>query len=134
MATIKINFTKQKLENIPPPQKSSEKKGGVYDTYCDTKEKGLILLVSNGGAKTFYLYRKVAGRPERIKLVRFLIYLLNKLENTPRSIKARSPKAKILTRKEKTSGKRLHSRNFSIITWIDTARNKNDHGNMMNEK
>lgn len=46
-------------------------KGGVYDTYHDENEKGLILIVSNGGAKTFYLYRKINGRPERVKLGAF---------------------------------------------------------------
>lgn len=68
MATQHINFTKSVLAGINPPTKSEGKQGGVFDTYYDTREKGLALLVSNGGAKTFYLYTKVAGRPERIRL------------------------------------------------------------------
>lgn len=36
--------------------------------YRDSKTKGLILVASYGGSKTFYLYRKINGRPERIKL------------------------------------------------------------------
>jgi len=70
MTTYRINFTKPALEKILPPAlpESKKGKGGVYDTYHDTREKGLVLLVSNGGAKTYYLYAKVNGRPERMKL------------------------------------------------------------------
>lgn len=73
MTTHRINFTKATLEKITPPRLPADKKGkgGVYDTYYDTREKGLVLLVSNGGAKTYYLYAKVNGRPERIKLGAF---------------------------------------------------------------
>jgi len=65
MAVSRINFTKQSLEKLTPPPKDG---GQVYDTYYDLKTKGLVLLVSYGGSKTFYLYRKINGRPERIKL------------------------------------------------------------------
>lgn len=71
MSSYKINFTKTNLERIIPPQKTSLKKGGIFDTYYDTKEKGLVLLVSNGKAKTFYLYMKVKGKPERIRIGSF---------------------------------------------------------------
>lgn len=70
MATFRVNFIKAALEKIVPPSVAVAKKGvgGVYDTYYDTKEKGLVLLVSNGGGKTYYLYTKIGGRPERVKL------------------------------------------------------------------
>lgn len=55
MASYKINFTKTALEKIIPPIKPTNKKGGIFDTYYDTKEKNLVLLVSNGGACTFYI-------------------------------------------------------------------------------
>ena len=73
MPTYRINFTKAYLEKIEPPALPIEKKGkgGVYDVYYDLREKGLVLLVSNGGAKTYYLYSKINGRPERIKLGAF---------------------------------------------------------------
>ena len=71
MASYKINFTKTTVENITPPTKDLAKNGGVYDTYYDTNEKGLVLLVSHGGAKTFYLYQKIFGTPARIKLGHF---------------------------------------------------------------
>lgn len=70
MATVRLNFTRSVLDKITPPSIPKEKsgKGGVYDTYHDTREKGLILIVSNGGAKTYYLYGKIKGKPERVKL------------------------------------------------------------------
>lgn len=71
MASTRINFTKSTISSLTPPIKQVNKKGGVFDTYYDTKEPGLVLLVSNGGAKTFYLYTKINGKPERIKLGRF---------------------------------------------------------------
>jgi len=73
MPSQKINFTKSILEKITPPKLPASKKGkgGVYDTYYDTREKGLVLIVSNGGAKTYYLYCKIKGRPERVKLGAF---------------------------------------------------------------
>ena len=49
MASYKMNFTKISLDRISPPTKSADKKGGVFDTYYDLREKGLTLLISNGG-------------------------------------------------------------------------------------
>jgi hypothetical protein len=68
MASYRLNFVKNILEKIIPPTKPIDKTGGVYDTYYDLKERGLILIVSNGGNKTFYLYKKIKNNPERIKL------------------------------------------------------------------
>ena len=70
MAIYRINFTKQTIINIKPPTLLDGKRVAC-DTYHDIKHKGLILLISNGGAKTFYLYAKVNARPERIKIGRF---------------------------------------------------------------
>jgi len=60
----KINFTISSIEKIPFPEKGAK-------TYYDTKENGLSLIVSYGGSKTFYLYKKIDGRPERVKIGRF---------------------------------------------------------------
>ena len=55
-----------------PPKKTAQSKGSIFDAYKDTKQKGLVMLVTNRGDKTFYLYMKVkGGKPERIKLRRF---------------------------------------------------------------
>lgn len=45
------NFTKDFLHKIEPPQ---EKRA----IYKDSKEAGLILIVSYGGTKTFYVGKK----------------------------------------------------------------------------
>jgi integrase len=67
MSGTRLKFTKKSLLDIAPPVSGQGKTAAYYDT----EEKGLMLLASAGGTKTFYLYTKVAGRPERIKLGRF---------------------------------------------------------------
>ncbi len=62
--TNSLNFTKDNLLKIEQPTTGR-------DTYKDTKEKGLILIVSYGGSKIFYLYKLVDGKPTRIKIVSF---------------------------------------------------------------
>ncbi|MEJ1372589.1 MAG: tyrosine-type recombinase/integrase [Candidatus Sedimenticola sp. (ex Thyasira tokunagai)] len=61
----RINFTKRALEKLPSPEK------GARDTYYDEKTPGLALRVTSAGTKTFMVYRRVQGRPERITLGRF---------------------------------------------------------------
>ena len=65
MASHKINFTKATLEKAPNAEK------GKRDYYYDTNEKGLVMQVTGAGSKTFYLYKRVDGRPERILLGKF---------------------------------------------------------------
>jgi integrase len=60
---MKLNFTKKALEAILSP--------AVRLTYHDTRVPGLVLMVTPNGAKTFYLYRRIGGRPERIRLGTF---------------------------------------------------------------
>lgn len=61
----KFNFTKSALLQATLPTK------GKLHYYKDLKERGLELIVTSGGAKTFYLYQKINGKPERVKLGRF---------------------------------------------------------------
>ncbi|MEN8834118.1 tyrosine-type recombinase/integrase [Pacificibacter sp.] len=65
MASHKLNFTKAALLKAPTPAK------GKRDYYSDSKEQGLQMAVTSTGAKSFYLYKRVDGRPERILLGRF---------------------------------------------------------------
>ena len=65
MATNKLNFTKAALLKAPSPPK------GKLDYYKDLREGGLEMIATSGGAKTFYLYRKINGKAERIKLGKF---------------------------------------------------------------
>ncbi len=57
-----FNFTKPTLSSLPLPPK------GKRQTYRDTKEKGLVINVRPTGSKSFYLYKKIQGRPECILL------------------------------------------------------------------
>lgn len=65
MASYHLNFTKAALVKAPAAQK------GKKDYYYDEREKGLLLAVTPTGAKTFYLYKRIEGRPERLLLGRF---------------------------------------------------------------
>ena len=56
-------FTKRHLESLQPT-------GKTY-TLKDEKTPGLILMVTPGGAKTFYSYRWLNGKPECFKLGTF---------------------------------------------------------------
>ena len=56
-------FTAERLRKLPTPGK-----GRVF--HYDGKTPGLCLCVTETGTKTFYFYRKVDGRPERIRLGR----------------------------------------------------------------
>ncbi len=62
--TNKINFTRKEIEGLSLPQKQQER-------YYDTKSRGLFLLVTANGFKTFYVRRKVKGKSELYMLGRF---------------------------------------------------------------
>lgn len=59
----RFKFTKRRLESIEELEKVT--------TYHDTEVRGLKMVVSPAGTKTFYVYRKINGRPERIKVGNF---------------------------------------------------------------
>lgn len=65
MGSYRINFTKAALQKAAPAAK------GKKDYYYDEREKGLVLAVTATGTKTFYLYKRIDGRPERVMLGRF---------------------------------------------------------------
>ena len=56
------NFTKKAIEEFLPP---TEK---LQEHWWDTKIRGLYVLITSHGTKTFYVRRKVKGRSERILL------------------------------------------------------------------
>jgi len=58
----KFNFTQDTINNAPLPAK------GKRAYYRDEKEAGLVLDVRASGSKSFYLYKKINGKPERILL------------------------------------------------------------------
>lgn len=63
MASEKITFTRKTLEALPAPVKRQ--------IVHDTETRALVLEITPTGTKTFRLYRKVEGRPEKITLGRF---------------------------------------------------------------
>lgn len=61
-ATAKrANLTKAAIEKLPLPDT-----GRIY--VYDTKQPGLSLCLTAAGSRTWYLYRKIEGKPERIRL------------------------------------------------------------------
>ncbi len=65
MASHRLNFTKAALLKAPAAKKGSR------DYYYDEREAGLILSVTGAGSKSFYLYKRIEGRPERLLLGKF---------------------------------------------------------------
>src|SRR5687768_9799011 len=65
MADNKLNFTKRTLDTLALPANGKR----VY--FYDTKISGLGIAITASGTKTFIVYRKVNGRPERITLGRY---------------------------------------------------------------
>ena len=61
---MKLNFTKAAIESLPLPAS-----GWAY--HYDTKTRGLAIGISHTGARSFVVYRKVLGKPERITLGRY---------------------------------------------------------------
>jgi integrase len=61
----KLNFTKAGLDSLPNPP------AGKRTYYYDTKARGLGISITSSGAKSFIVYRKVKGRPERVTLGRY---------------------------------------------------------------
>ena len=63
MPSIRLSFARKPLAAIEPSAKRA--------TYYDEDIRGLTLDVTTNGVKTFRIYRKIAGGPERITLGRF---------------------------------------------------------------
>lgn len=57
-----INFTKRELEALTSPPK------GKRAYFNDTKIKGLQLAITDKGTMTFVVYRRIDGKPTRVKL------------------------------------------------------------------
>ncbi len=58
---VRFPFTVSRLQALDPPEK-----GRVY--HYDGKTPGLCVCVTHTGTRTFYYYKKVDGRPQRIRL------------------------------------------------------------------
>lgn len=60
----KITFTKETIDALPPAAE------GKREFYYDRRVSGLQVQVTARGAKTYYVYKRVHGRPKRTKLGR----------------------------------------------------------------
>jgi integrase len=60
----KIRFTRNRILDLPIPAT-----GRVY--YYDSEQPRLVVCITSTGARTFYLYRKIDGKPTRILLGKF---------------------------------------------------------------
>src|SRR5688572_3351257 len=65
----RVNFTIQAVEKLACPPDLPAKRTHTY--FYDTKRAGLCVLVTRTGHKSFYVYRKINGRPERVRLGTF---------------------------------------------------------------
>ena len=65
MANNKLNFTKAALEALPFPPANKR----AY--YYDTKMRALGVSITSNGTRSFIVYRRINGKPERVTLGRF---------------------------------------------------------------
>jgi hypothetical protein len=80
--TIRFNFTKTALVALAAPPANRRA------TYWDSKTRGLMLLVTAGGVKTFYVRRKLRGRSERICIGRLSEWTVERARATADEINA----------------------------------------------
>ena len=65
MSNNKIKLNIQNIKKLPIPN------NGKRDYYYDNKVPGLGVMVFPSGTKTFFLYKRIHGKPDKIKLGRF---------------------------------------------------------------
>ncbi|MCC8398357.1 MAG: site-specific integrase [Rickettsia endosymbiont of Labidopullus appendiculatus] len=85
MATDSFYFTQEVISKIIPPKTKQ-------DVYVDTKEQGLILIVSSGKnrSKVFYLRKTIDGRYRTIRLGKFPGNIKNQQPNEMSLVEARN--------------------------------------------
>ncbi len=78
----KLNFTKHILNSLPLPEANKR------SYYCDSKTLGLGITVTSTGHKSFIVYRKINGKPERITLGRYPDFSIEQARNKAMEINA----------------------------------------------
>ena len=86
MHNNRFNFTEKVLVALPVP---TDKKPV---TYYDDGQAGLCVIVTYGGAKTYYAYMKFQGTPKRIKIGRVGVTKLVEARVKARELKATADK------------------------------------------
>lgn len=103
--TSRFSFTVERLAKLATPTA-----GRVY--HYDEKVPGLCLCVTPAGAKTFYLYRKIDKRPERVRLGKYPDVSLSDARDAAKEMigeiaKGRDPAAERRARRESPTLKQL---------------------------
>ncbi|MBI2379209.1 MAG: tyrosine-type recombinase/integrase [Gammaproteobacteria bacterium] len=115
-----MNFTKSALEAIKPADGKRER---YQDHGGRDSVPGLTLKVTPTGAKTFYLYRRVSGRPEEIRLGAFPALTVEQARSKARVLNgeieqgANPNEARRVLREEQTVGE-------LFAEFIENKRNK----------
>jgi integrase len=78
----KFHFTRERIDALPAP------KNGQRAYFYDAKVRGLAIAVTGLGKKTFILYRKVAGRPERVTIGPYLDLAIEQARNRAEEMNA----------------------------------------------
>ena len=78
----RLNFTKQELDRLTLPSE-----GVAY--FYDKATKGLAISVGKTGRKSFLLYRRIQGKPERIKIGRYPDVTIDQARKTVAALNAK---------------------------------------------
>ena len=106
MKSKKINFTERALENLPIP---TDKQAVYYDS---GSRDGLCVIVTYGGANTYYAYMKFNGSPKRIKIGRVGQIKLIKAREVAHTLKERATLGQDPSAKRKEDLKDITLRQF----------------------
>ncbi len=108
MADKHFNFTEKALASLPIPEW-----GAKPVTYYDSGSKsGLCVIVTYGGAKTYYFYMKYKGRPVRIKICRVGEKKLVKVREEAEAMKQMAAHDRRPTNKRQTDLKDITLKEF----------------------
>jgi len=104
----KLNFTKKALDSIEPPSK------GKRLTIYDAKTPGLAIRVTSTGTKSFIVYRKVQGKPERFTIGKYPLITIEQARNQAAGINATIAKGD-----SPNEQKRALRRELTLGEWFD---------------
>lgn len=115
----RINFHKSVLEALPPLQKRYE--------VSDIKVHALRLFVYPSGQKTFFLYRKVKGRPQRIKIGNYSLLTIEQARNKAKQLNSlielgNDPFEEIKARRKEPTFKELFELYYNEYLVLHTKR------------
>ncbi|RKT47486.1 Arm DNA-binding domain-containing protein [Thiocapsa rosea] len=77
----KLRFTKTRIDALGPAE------AGKRKFYYDADTPGLSVQVTGSGTKTFYVYRWVGGKPEKIRLGTFPAMTVEQAQRETRKLK-----------------------------------------------